>query len=64
MLFGEEKMKAKEVKRVIKIYFILFLNFPFWAYIKKNSTFTFGAWSFLLVHIQFTPSEGPKSFVN
>ena len=32
--------------------------------LKKNSTFTFGAWSFVLAHIRFTPSEGPKGFVN
>ena len=29
----------------------------------KNSTF-FGAWSFLLVHMWFTPSEGSKGCVN
>jgi hypothetical protein len=38
-------------------------NCPFWARIKKISTFTFwGAWSFFLVHIRFTPSERPKAF--
>ena len=41
-----------------------FHNFPFWAYIKKISTFTFGEWPFLLVHIRFTSSEGSKGFVN
>jgi hypothetical protein len=31
---------------------------PFWAYIWKKSIHSlFGAWSFLLVHIWFTPSE-------
>ena len=29
----------------------------------ENDSF-FGAWSFLLVHIWFPPSEGPKGFVN
>jgi hypothetical protein len=29
-----------------------------------KKTFTFSAWSFLLIHIQFTPIEGPKNFVN
>ena len=24
----------------------------------------FGAWSFILVHIRFTPSEGPKGYLN
>ena len=31
-------------------------------YIKKLTHSLFGAWLFLLVHIQFTPSEGPKTF--
>ena len=32
---------------------------------KKISTHSlFGAWSFLLIHIGFTPCEGPKGFVN
>jgi hypothetical protein len=29
----------------------------------KRAHSFFGAWSFLLVHIRFTPSEGPHSFV-
>ena len=29
-----------------------------------NSSRLWSAWSFLLVHIRFTPSEGPKGFVN
>ena len=48
-------------------YYYFFKNLSFWAYInlKKKSTHSFfGAWSFFLVHIQFTSSEGPKSFVN
>ena len=53
-------MNKRENRRMIKLVF-----FP-----KKTAlfghinTFTFGAWSFLLVHIPFTPSEGPKGFVN
>ena len=43
---------------------LFFQNCHFWAYIKKISTFTFGARLVLLVHIRFTPSEGPKGFVN
>ena len=40
-------------------------NGMFWTCIKnKIRTLTFGARSFLLVSIVFTPSEGPKGFVN
>ena len=39
---------------------VLLLN----IYSKKSTHLLFGAWSFLLVHIWFTPSEGPKGFVN
>jgi hypothetical protein len=45
-------------------FFFSFQNYPFWAYTKKIRTFVFGAWSFLLVHIWFTPIEGSKDFVN
>ena len=38
---------------------------PFLDIYQKNSTRSFfGAWSFLFVHIHFTPSEGPEGFVN
>ena len=30
--------------------------------LKKSTHLLFGAWSFLLVHIWLTPSEGPKGF--
>ena len=45
-------------KRMVKL--------DFWAYInKKNSSHSlFGAWSFLSVPIRYTPSEGPKGFVD
>jgi hypothetical protein len=33
-----------------------FQNCPLWIYIKEISTFTFGAWSFLMVQIRFTPN--------
>ena len=62
ILFGEEKMKTREDKRMVEFEF--FQNFPFWTYSKKINAFTFGAWSFLVVHIRFTPSERPKGFVN
>ena len=31
--------------------------------LKRSAHSLFGAWSFLLIHIRFTPSEGPKGFV-
>lgn len=45
------------------------LNFPgiflFEHILKKIATYSlFGAWSFILVHIRFSPSEGPGGFVN
>ena len=43
-------MKNIEDKRMVKLESLL-------------TTTLFGAWSILLVHIQFTPSEKPKSFV-
>ena len=39
-------------------------NYPFWTYITKTTQSLFGARSFLLIHIQFRPSEGPKCIVN
>jgi hypothetical protein len=56
-------MKTREGKRMVKPFFF-FQNFPFWTYIKKKNIITFCAWSILLVHILFTPSEGPKGFVS
>ena len=39
--------------------------YPFWTYIlKKPAHPFFGAWSLLLVHIRFTPSQGPEGFKN
>ena len=29
---------------------------------KKSTPSLFGAWSFFLIHIRFTPSDGPKAF--
>jgi hypothetical protein len=39
-------------------------NAQTYFFLQKNNMFTFETQSFLLVHIQFTPSEEPKSFVN
>ena len=39
---GEEKMKPREDKRMIKkIYFFFFPKLPFWTYVRKISTFIF-----------------------
>ena len=38
--------------------------FLFWHILKKLAHSLVGAWSFLLVHIRFTPSEWPKGFIN
>ena len=56
-------MKARDDQRMAKLEFY-FESALFGHMLKKISTFIFSAWSFLLVHIQFTPSEGPKDFVN
>ena len=44
--------------------FLLFFSKPPFLdihfFIKKINIFTFGGWSFLLVHIRFTPSEGAQ----
>ena len=38
-------------------------KFLFGHILKKRSIYTlFGAWSLLLIHVQFTPSQGPKAF--
>jgi hypothetical protein len=47
-------VKTSEAKRrqengqklLLLLLLLLFQNYPFWAYIKKISTFTFGAWSY------------------
>ena len=38
-------------------FFVIYIFF-------KSTHLFFGAWSFLLVHIRFTPIKGPKDFVN
>jgi hypothetical protein len=63
-LLGEEKTKTREDEIMVKPDFFLPKNYHFGAYIKKNPAHSlFGAWSFLLVHIWFTPREEPKGFV-
>ena len=44
---------------------LFFFQNYFCKHILKTSTCScFDAWLYLLVHIQFTPSEGPNNFVN
>ena len=62
-LGGEED----EDKRMVKLFFLFFfLKTSFFGHILKTkiAQSVFGAWSFLLVHICFTPNKGPKGFVN
>ena len=56
-------MKTRENKRMVKLE--LFSQTALFGHIlRKTAHSLFGAWSFLLVHIQFTPSKEPKGFVN
>ena len=61
------KTKTREDKTMVKLEFLFFVfsKLCFFGHMLKQSTHSlFGAWSFLFVHILFTPSEGPKNFVN
>ena len=63
MIFFEKwrEMKTREWSTLILFYFN-FQNCPCWTYVTKISTNSFfGAWSFLFIHIWFTPIEGPKA---
>ena len=40
------------------------LKLPFLDIFKKVEHSLFDAWSFLLIHIWLTPSEGSKDFIN
>ena len=65
MIFlGEEKTKIRKDQRMVKLDFFSFKTILFGHILKMSTRSLFGAWSFLLVHIRFTPSEGPKGFVN
>ena len=60
---GEEKVKTREDKknRQTRFLFFIFSKMPFLGHVFKKSTHSiFGAWSFLLTQIRFTPSKGPK----
>ena len=59
-------MKTRGGKRMVKHDFLFFSKIAILGRIFKNKKSThpfFGARSFLVVHIGFTPSEGPKGFV-
>jgi hypothetical protein len=65
--FGKENIKTREYKRIQEngqTWLIVFKTSLFSTYQKKSTHSLFGAWSFLLIHICFTPSEGPKNFIN
>ena len=59
-----KKVKRSEVKKREGNGPTWISNCHFRAYIKKSAHSLFGAWSFLFIHIRFTPSERPKNFVN
>jgi hypothetical protein len=43
---------------------VFFIKIALFAHIlEKLAHSLFGVWSFLLIHMRFTPSEGPKGFV-
>ena len=57
--------REDEDNTMVKLGFFFLSNCLFWGiYLKKSIHSFFGAWSILLVHIWFIPSEGPKGFVN
>ena len=57
-------MQTREDKRMVKLFSSSFSQTAFFENMLKNLAHSFfGAWSFLLVHIRLTPSEGPKRFV-
>ena len=54
--------REDEDKRIVNLFFLKIAIFG--HMLKKSTHSLLGVWSFLLVHIRFTPSEGPKDFVN
>ena len=53
-------MMTREDKRMVIFHFIFFKTNFSGHTLKKIAHSLFDAWSFLLVHICFTPSEGTK----
>ena len=64
MYYEKEKMNTRENKRIVRLATKKIKTALSEHIFKKTSTFTLGARSLLLIHIRFTPSEGPKNFVN
>ena len=58
MILGKRRWRQEETRDRSHLIFF-YQVFLFGAFKKKNRQINF-AWSFLLVHIHFTPSEGPK----
>ena len=54
----ERRIRRSNMKENFQIFFFLDI------YLKKPAHPLFGAWLILLVLIQFTPSQGSKSFYN
>ena len=63
-MFCEKKIIWRQVKTREWSNFIFLKTALFGHILKKTKTFTLGAWSFLSIHILFTPCERPKGFVN
>ena len=55
----QDEDKRRQINGKSWIYFKIA---PFGHILRKLTRSHLGAWSFLLVHILFTPSEGPKGF--
>jgi hypothetical protein len=51
----------KTIPDKIMVKFGIFKISLFELILKRIDTFTFGCWSFLLVHIRITPYEDPKA---
>ena len=67
LFWGKRKWKQEKTKEWSNLtFFFLFLfKTAFFGHTWKKSTHSlFGAWSFLSVHIWFTPNEGSKDFIN
>ena len=61
----EDEDKRRQENGQTCIFFLQIKTAVFRLILKKKSTQSlFDAWSFLLVHIRFSPSEEPKNFVN
>ena len=66
IFFEEDKRKTREDKRMVKreLLFTLKTTTFFGHMLETSTPSIYDVWSsFLLVHIRFTPCEGPKGFV-